>query len=255
MVQDADTVEICGALKVGGSCSLAPCQTVLPPRAQAALGRPNALLSWQVQALGLPPTTLGAAKPLCCIQLRQAGQGLGKGEASQPLRSWRYTVGGQDPRVRGRSVLLSPQNVVAVGAGFCDGLGFGDNTKAAVIRLGLMEMIAFAKLFCKGPVTSATFLESCGIADLITTCYGGRNRKVAEAFAKTGKVRPGREYRAAGPGLEPGGGKLAEGLAAAPWLRPPAPAQGGRVRRARVVQPRLCSGARFSPSSSWRRRC
>uniref|UniRef100_A0A8C7M3M0 Glycerol-3-phosphate dehydrogenase [NAD(+)] n=2 Tax=Oncorhynchus TaxID=8016 RepID=A0A8C7M3M0_ONCKI len=51
------------------------------------------------------------------------------------------------------------KNIVAVGAGFCDGLGFGDNTKAA----------------------------SCGVADLITTCYGGRNRKVAEAFAKTSK--------------------------------------------------------------------
>eukprot|EP00798_Chlamydomonas_sp_ICE-L_P002757 gene2757-12628_t len=75
------------------------------------------------------------------------------------------------------------KNSVAIAAGLCDGLGYNANAKATILRQGLEEMKGFSKALYP-TIREDTFLESCGLADLIATCYGGRNRECAEAWVK-----------------------------------------------------------------------
>lgn len=88
--------------------------------------------------------------------------------------------------VIGASIAGALKNVVACAAGFVEGAGWGDNAKAAVMRIGIKEIIHFASYWEKFGIKglsapkSTTFTEeSAGVADLITTCSGGRNVKVA----------------------------------------------------------------------------
>jgi glycerol-3-phosphate dehydrogenase (NAD(P)+) len=75
------------------------------------------------------------------------------------------------------------KNVIAIAAGICDGLQFGDNAKAALITRGLAEMIRFGVTLGAAP---ETFYGLAGVGDLFTTCSSrhSRNRAVGERLGR-----------------------------------------------------------------------
>ncbi|MCH2570334.1 MAG: NAD(P)-dependent glycerol-3-phosphate dehydrogenase [Planctomycetes bacterium] len=75
------------------------------------------------------------------------------------------------------------KNIIAIAAGACDGLGFGDNAKSSLLTRGLVEMIRFGTAF---GAKRSTFYGLAGVGDLVTTCQSpyGRNRRVGEALGK-----------------------------------------------------------------------
>ncbi|SNX52761.1 NAD(P)H-dependent glycerol-3-phosphate dehydrogenase [Thermoanaerobacterium sp. RBIITD] len=70
----------------------------------------------------------------------------------------------------------SLKNIIALGAGISDGLGFGDNTKAALMTRGLAEITRLGVALGSDPLT---FLGLTGMGDLIVTCTSmfSRNRR------------------------------------------------------------------------------
>lgn len=75
------------------------------------------------------------------------------------------------------------KNVIAIAAGICDGLEFGDNAKAALITRGIAEI---SRLGVALGARKTTFAGLSGIGDLIVTCISrfGRNRAVGEQIGR-----------------------------------------------------------------------
>jgi glycerol-3-phosphate dehydrogenase (NAD(P)+) len=92
------------------------------------------------------------------------------------------------------------KNIIAIAAGVCDGLGYGDNSKAALVTRALAEMRRFG---VAGGAQPETFSGLSGLGDLTVTCFSklSRNRALGE---RVGRGEPIESIMASSP-------KLAEG--------------------------------------------
>jgi glycerol-3-phosphate dehydrogenase (NAD(P)+) len=110
--------------------------------------------------------------------------------------------------VVGVQLCAAAKNVIAVAAGASDGLGFGDNAKAALMTRGLAEMARLGGAFGADP---RTYAGLAGMGDLVATCTSrhSRNRAAGEQIAQG--IAPGE--------IEGRLGMAVEGLATAPALR------------------------------------
>jgi len=85
--------------------------------------------------------------------------------------------------ITGVEVCGALKNIAAIATGVCDGLGYGDNAKASIITLGLMEMSTYGRFL---GAKRATFYGLAGVGDLVATCTSkhSRNRFVGEKIAE-----------------------------------------------------------------------
>ena len=108
----------------------------------------------------------------------------------------------------GVELCAAAKNVIALAAGGVDGLGLGDNAKAALITRGLVEMARLGEAF---GARAETFSGLAGMGDLVVTCWSrhGRNRQAGELIAR------GATPEEAAAEI----GQVVEGLTTAPVLR------------------------------------
>ena len=88
-----------------------------------------------------------------------------------------------NPDIIGVELGGAVKNVIAICAGISDGLGYGDNTKAALMTRGIAEM---SRLGCAMGAKRQTFSGLAGIGDLIVTCMSmhSRNRRAGILIGK-----------------------------------------------------------------------
>jgi glycerol-3-phosphate dehydrogenase (NAD(P)+) len=103
-------------------------------------------------------------------------------KAQQAFMSDRFRVYTHDD-VTGVELGGALKNVIAIAAGACDGIGFGDNTKAALCTRGLAEMARLGNVLGANP---QTFYGLSGIGDLIVTAFSrhSRNRGFGERLGR-----------------------------------------------------------------------
>ena len=96
-------------------------------------------------------------------------------EAAQELFSGPSLRIYRNPDVTGVELGGALKNVFAISAGICDGLGYGDNTKATAVTRGLTEMTRLGVTLGADP---RTFNGLSGVGDLMATCASGLSRNL-----------------------------------------------------------------------------
>ncbi len=126
-------------------------------------------------ALGIPTAVTIGCREIDCAQRLQKIFGTDK------FRVYASTD------VIGLEISAALKNIVALAAGICDGLGYGLNTRAALITRGLAEITRLGVFLGAEP---GTFFGLSGLGDLVLTCTGdlSRNRTVGIQLGKGKKL-------------------------------------------------------------------